>query len=54
MKLQVILCYGFSKERVSIQLLLFFLSELVLVTAGVEADNVLLTDQTTGRQSVIF
>ena len=31
-----------------------FLSELVLVTTGVEVDNVLLTDQTTGGQSVIF
>ena len=31
-----------------------FLSELVLVMAGVEVDNVLLTDQTTGGQSAIF
>ena len=44
----------FSKERVLIQLLLFFLSELVLVTVGLEVDNILLTDQSTGGQSVIF
>ena len=31
-----------------------FLSELVLVTVGLEVDNVLLTDQSTGGQSVIF
>ena len=40
MKLQVMLCYGFSKERVLIQLLLFFLSELVLVTVGIEVGKV--------------
>ena len=31
-----------------------FLSELVLVTVGLEVDNILLTDQSTGGQSVIF
>ena len=52
MKLQVMLCYGFSKSFDSIAIV--FLSELVLVTVGVEVDNILLTDQTTGGQIAIF
>ena len=44
----------FLKGKSFDSIAIVFLSELVLVTAGVEVDNVLLTDQTTGRQSAIF
>ena len=44
----------FLKGKSFDSIAIVFLSELVLVMAGVEVDNVLLTDQTTGGQSVIF
>ena len=44
----------FLKGKSFDSIAIVFLSELVLVMAGVEVDNVLLTDQTTGGQSAIF
>ena len=44
----------FLKGKSFDSIAIVFLSELVLVTVGVEVDNVLLMDQTTGGQSAIF
>ena len=46
--------FFFFKGKSFDSIAIVFLSELVLVMAGLEVDNVLLTDQSTGGQSVIF
>ena len=46
--------FFFFKGKSFDSIAIVFLSELVLVMAGLEVDNVLLTDQNTGGQSVIF